>query len=140
MAKGNKKRRDLINNPIANQRLPFTIRSQSTPFSFRFTNFEDRRRFHFDGSYRPALRFSGVPARYSVGPTSTRRSGQSQKKFSGLRPEGGRTVLAFRDSGRVLICARRKMRREVLFARRKTGRVGQKRPRYSWYSAISCRR
>lgn len=136
MGKSNKKRRDTAVS-IANQRLPFAI---NTNQSFGFSQFGDRRNYHPDGFYRPALRFSGAPARYSVGPASTRRSQSIKKKFSGLRPESGRSFLAFSDPGRVLICARRKIRREVMFARRKTGRVGQKRPRFNWYSSISCRR
>lgn len=38
------------------------------------------------------------------------------------------------------ICERRKRRREVMFARRKNGRGGQRKPRWSEYSYLSCKR
>lgn len=138
MGKRNKQRRDPT-SPISNRRLPFAV---TTHQKFGFTNlrtFEDRRTFHPEGPIRPALRFSGVPARLRLRRSLTRRS-RPQKNFSGLRPESGRSLVAFRDPDRVLICVRRKMRREVLFAKRKTGRGGQKPPKYSWFSKVTCRR
>lgn len=133
MGKSNKRRRDVN---IANQRLPFAV-SPHRPFGLR--TFEDRRTFHFDGPYRAATRFSGVPARIGLHRAVTRRY-SPKKNFSGLRPESGRSLVAFRDPDRVLICVRRRQRREVLFARRKTGRGGQKPPKYSWFSRVTCGR
>lgn len=133
----NKQRRD-VPSSIANRRLPFAL-SPSRPFGLR--TFEDRRTFDFNGPYRPALRFSGVPASLTTHRALTRRARIPRKKnFSGLRPEDGRSLVAFRDPDRVLICARRRQRREVMFARRKTGKRGQKRPKFSWFSKVSCGR
>lgn len=47
--------------------------------------------------------------------------------------------VAFRNPQSVLVCVRRKMRREVLHALRKTGSgSGRKKPKRNWTSGISC--
>jgi len=83
---------------------------------------EDRRQWHPEGPNRDARSFSRF------------RSGLTALKYGAI------STVAFRGSPSVLACVRRKARRNVLFAKRKTGRVGQKRPRFNWLSKISCRR
>ena len=46
--------------------------------------------------------------------------------------------LGFRDAHNVLTCVRRKQRKQVLFAKRKAGCGGQKKPRWSALSRIRC--
>lgn len=46
---------------------------------------------------------------------------------------------AFAAPRRVLICVRRKQRKEVLFAKNKAGRRGQRRPKFNRFSEISCK-
>lgn len=83
---------------------------------------EDRRRHHPDRRYRPALSFGRW------------RSTLKAIAF------GSAAMAAFNEPSRVAICVRRKIRREVMFARGKTGRRGQKRPKFNWFSRIACRR
>lgn len=137
MGKGNKHRRD---ESISNRRLPSAITTHRTDFGFtNLRTFEDRRSFDFNDVFRPARTFSGVVANTRLRRFPTRRS-QVQKKFSGLRPEYSRSFVAFTAPDRVLMCVRRKQRREVMFAKGKTGRRGQKRPKFNWFSRISCGR
>lgn len=49
------------------------------------------------------------------------------------------TGMGFAEPYRVFVCARRAARREVLHAFRKTGRGGQKSPRFTDNSLIHCR-
>lgn len=48
------------------------------------------------------------------------------------------TRLHFSNPARVLVCIRRKIRKQVLHAFRKTGKGGQKRPLRTRYRDISC--
>lgn len=63
-----------------------------------------------------------------------------------LRPDlmrrGGAvpSQVAFRGAPSVLVCIRRGMRREVLFAKKRAGRAPKRRPRWSVYSKIVCGR
>lgn len=92
------------------------------------TMLEDRRVFHPERDYRPARTFSRIDQRRLV-PASLvtdriMRSGQ----------------LRFAVPDKVVVCVRRKQRREVLHALRRTGK-GAGAPRHRNYqSDISCKR
>jgi len=47
-------------------------------------------------------------------------------------------AIGFNRPNKVLTCVRRKIRREVMFALNKTGRRGQRRPKFNWRSFIKC--
>lgn len=94
--------------------------------------FEDRRFFHPEAPYAPARSFSKTRHRI-VYPTPVRRVKRSAQNISYPSPH-----VVFANSPKVLICVRRKIRKEVLHAYRKTGKVGQKRPRRNFYSDIHC--
>lgn len=51
-----------------------------------------------------------------------------------------RKRLGFSVSRRMEACIRRWTRKEVLFAKRKTGKAGQKKPVRNFWSALSCQR
>lgn len=52
-----------------------------------------------------------------------------------------RSLVGFRAPQSILICIRRRMRREALFGLGKVrGPASRKRPRRNWYSSVSCRR
>jgi hypothetical protein len=51
-----------------------------------------------------------------------------------------KAIHAFRVPEEVAVCVRRKIRKEVLHAIRKAGKVGQRRPKRNFTSQISCRR
>lgn len=91
---------------------------------------EDRRVFHPQGVRRPAKSF--------LGNSHTLRAPEpSPAMLSKPRPYITPGV-AFEDPNKVLVCVRRKRRREVLHAFNKTGKTGQKKPRQSYYSSVKC--
>ena len=147
MAKNNKNRRRDVST-IANPRLPpvnnrYVTRLPQSPL-LKLRLFEDRRRWHPEGKYAPARSFSRSRHRLKVGeaPETVRRSGQTSRRDTRYAPKlrYPSATIGFTAPSSVLVCVRRNMRRQVLHALRKTGKVGQRRPRRSWYSSISCKR
>lgn len=86
---------------------------------------EDRRTYHPLGADRPARQVSGHPSKpLRVTPS---------RKFK--IP----TQLGFTDPRQVAVCVRRKQRKEVLHALKKTGKGKRhRRPRRTWLSNIRC--
>lgn len=141
--KKNTSRRDVVtSHSITNRRLPRSVLSLVSPVPYLspLTHIEDRRLWHPEGRYAPARSFSRSRHRLTIVSGSSRshvsRRSRGLPSLSSLPAHR----IGFEQPERVLICVRRKMRREVLHALRKTGRVGQRRPRRNWYSSISCRR
>ncbi|AZL82957.1 hypothetical protein [Apis mellifera associated microvirus 51] len=140
--RSSRQRRDSTH--IANQRLPLSPLENL----FRVTKpplvvFEDRRQWHPEGKYAPARSFSSSRHRLREVPGISRGNSRNDRsrRSSGFRlHDPGPLKIGFGNPSRVLVCVRRRIRKEVLFARRKTGRVGQRRPRFNFYSQISCRR
>ncbi len=94
---------------------------------------EDRRTFHPDVNNRP-IAWTRNAHRLVV----------RDKTYSKVRrplpyQSGTKATVAFTDPKRVVVCVRRNQRKEVLHALKKTGRVGQKRPRRNELSNISCK-
>lgn len=119
---------DIANEPL----LDFPLVFPSLPGGLEF---EDRRTWHPEPDTRPALSFDGEHHQLEV----------ARRVRPGGRP-GGRLVagfpspiVAFKTPSRVLICVRRKSRREVLFAYRRTRRGAGGRRRRNSYSLVSCR-
>lgn len=84
---------------------------------------EDRRLWHPERAFRPALSF-GRKSRLVVAPTKSRIMSHR---------------IAFDVPKRVAICVRRKSRKEVLFAKNKAGRGGARRsPRRNYWSSVNC--
>lgn len=77
----------------------------------------------------------GTPARVTTRPVKT--YSPSLRTF-GAPKRALREVKQFVDPRSVLVCARRKMRREVLHALRKAGKRGQKTPRRNYWSDVHC--
>lgn len=94
---------------------------------FAYNLVEDRRTFHPERAFRPALLFSGRPSRTTFKPSSVRYPGDVPAR------------VMFRAPPKVLVCVRRQARKEVLHALRKTGRVGQRAPRRNLFSSVSCK-
>lgn len=90
---------------------------------------EDRRTYHPLGPMRPPKTWSG----HSVTPVKPKFS---NKKFQRNLPFG----LQFAAPKETLVCVRRKRRKEVLHALKKTGKgAGRRRkPRRNFYSWIGC--
>lgn len=129
MAKNKSSRVGRDTSDIAKRSLPLPFLTSfpsprpvfTTQLSLPLTEVEDRRVFHPSGPVRPALNRNGR---------------QHQLKASGTlyHPRAG-----FQDEHRVLVCVRRKQREEVLHAKRKTGKKGQRKPRFNYYSSITCK-
>lgn len=97
---------------------------------------EDGRRFNPDAAFRPPQTVFGRPARWSV-------SYGSPPNNRGVRSKGVSDIGArsgFEDARNVIVCVRRKERREVLHALRRTGSGSGRGPRrISWKSSIGCK-
>lgn len=90
----------------------------------------DRRTFYPD-VYRPADVVGRRVARTLVLAAPTAR-----ERRSNVMPKD---VFRFAEPNRVLICGRRQVRKEVLFAKRKTGAGARARRDRNMFSDISCR-
>lgn len=103
---------------------------------------EDRRTWHPNGIFRPARSFWGRPMfhRLVLVDRLHRLQGRrrSLDRVRGLSQT--HAVVAFREPDRVLVCVRRAVRREVMHAIGKAGGTGQRPPKRSWLSSVSCRR
>lgn len=93
------------------------------------TAVEDRRTYHPLGVFRPAATLGDLRAR-----TVVPRAARKASRF--VVPSG----LRFMVPERVAICARRKVRKEVMHALGRAGSGGMRKPRRKWFSAISCKR
>lgn len=90
---------------------------------------EDRRTFHPARASRPALSFSGVQHRLVAPVGVTRREAARVPRR-----------VVFYQPDRVIVCARRRSRREVLFALGRTGKGAKSRRSRNMFSDVSCRR
>lgn len=110
-------------SPIASRRL---LPDLLVPPPSLLRAFEDRRSFHPLGDFRPALTFSRKEFS-RVSDAATPLSKVPRFRFS--RPD------------KVLVCVRRGVRREVIFAKRKAGKGSRSnRRRRNYYSEVSCAR
>lgn len=93
---------------------------------------EDNRTFHPSGSSRAP--------RFAVRLSARDRQPSPRQRQVGYRPRSQtKAVIAFEQPDQVVLCVRRKERREVLFAKRRHGRGGRRPRRRTWKSQISCR-
>lgn len=93
------------------------------------TLYQDLRTYHPEGPFRP-LFSSPRPAARIVG-----KALKSSRTRWGEGPHPG---LTFAAPNKVLLCVRRKRRKEVMFAKNKAGKRGQRKPRRNYWSSISC--
>lgn len=80
--------------------------------------------------------FGPRAARFLSGPVAS--VGAVTPKNSKRAPSRVPYQIAFSAPAETLVCIRRKRRKEVLFAKRKTGKGGQRRPRRTPWSKIKC--
>lgn len=92
---------------------------------------EDRRLYDPSHDYRRARGLSRLDQSVVVAKPRSRVVG-SRRGFVG-------DVFSFKDAKRVAVCLRRKERREVMFAKRKTGKGSRAPRRRNYYSSVSCR-
>lgn len=120
---------------IANLSLPRTL-SPSTLLS----DIEDNRQYHPEGADRSPRLLSGNNYSISVGDRST-RSSLKKSLYGPFIASQTKAKIIFSEPDRTLVCLRRKQRKEILHAKRKTGRGGRPKrsPRRNWKSDIACR-
>lgn len=98
--------------------------------------YEDRRYWHPEGNIAPARSFSHPRHRLK---TVVPRSRQNELPYKNVGYSPVPYLVGFRNPSRVLICVRRKQRREVMFAMGYGGKAGnQFRHRTSEYSDVRC--
>lgn len=102
------------------------------------SKYEDRRLWHPERNYYADAKSFNSTRHRLVYPSVNRQ-------FESIRPRRSllsqiNSAIAFAAPKKVLICVRRKIRKSVLHALGKTGRGGQKSPRFSYYSSIQCKR
>lgn len=106
----------------------------------KLTKIEDRRTYHPQGPQRPAR--SVQKAHHKLRAISARRSSpQVVKPPRRLRKAVQKLSdrIGFEGPRKVLICIRRRMRKEVMFALGKTGAGAKARTHHqSYYSSIRC--
>jgi len=105
---------------------------------------EDRRRYHPEGKGRPATTFRAIPSRFKVGTVPFPKAKPQTGTPWDVRTQSNESPpwqIAFEEPSRVLVCVRRKIRKEVLHAfgiagRRGLGRGGVQ---FNENSKFSCR-
>lgn len=117
-----RKSRNTRDNRVIANRPRLGLRPLSSLFSTGVSRqIEDRRLFHPDGYSRPASSFQSFNHRLRASP--------SRKLPFGV---------GFVSPSKVLVCVRRKIRREVMFAKGGAGSRRMSRPRRSYYSDVRC--
>lgn len=101
------------------------FRDLASPQVGPLSEIEDRRTYHPLDDFRPAMEIGGTHTTPRV----------VKKSFKRQLPFG----LQFAVPEKTIICVRRKTRKEVLHAKRKTGRgKGRRYPTKNWFSKIGC--
>lgn len=100
--------------PLANTPLAETL----------FDEIEDRRTFHPDDQFRQPLNLAAAPADF-------RRSSSPARTFQSDHAR-------FDHPKSVLLCVRRKQRREVIFAKRKRKKGAGAKRRRNYFSNVRC--
>jgi len=128
------KRRSRVGSNYTNSQL-------MTPLQEAWVDFEMERRAAtpVDPGYMSAIEEAWLDDRRKFHPEGKRRSYRSPIVVTPSRGRRLPSTVAFEDPVTAIVCARRRMRREVLFAlklRRKRGRGG--RARHTFHSLVRC--
>lgn len=119
--------------PFENPSVPLLPTLSPLSVNDPLSEIEDRRSYHPLGRARPAIYATGALKLKDRSPSKL------QKKY-GFRPRSQtNAILTFHRPSQVALCVRRKQRREILFAKRRTGGGGRGPRRRNWTTQISCR-
>lgn len=136
--------------PISTRSVPrFALSPSVAPTNYRaildqfrpvtLTEVEDRRTHHPLGSFRPPRTVSGVAARVGLAERTVPARARPSLINRKLRSQT-KALVAFQEPNRVVMCIRRKQRRQVLHAKGIAGsRMRMRSPRKNAWSSISCR-
>lgn len=131
MARGSRNRNRYSERDLHISLTPSPRVARVVPLSQNLSLIQDLRTFDFEPATRPVLSLGGRVASYTAanpvkGPTRRTRS---------LLPG----AVAFKAPSQVLVCVRRKKRKEVLFAKKKTGRGARSKfRRRNYFSNVRC--
>lgn len=136
MAKG-KSSRSGTREPSDSLTVSLRSRRQKSPLSRHLvlSQIQDLRSYYDAPALRPALLFSGSPARVGLEPAPNKNKNNVRARPTAVH----RAQLAFTAPGETLVCVRRARRKEVLFAKNKAGKRGQRKARWSQWSKYKCR-
>lgn len=95
---------------------------------FDYTPIMDRRIYHPEGIYSPVYTKFAQPTK--IKEVRTRVYTRPTVSF--------RHDFGFANVSQVITCVRRKIRKQVLHAFKKTGKSGQRTPRYNYLSKVRC--
>lgn len=124
MAKGKSRSGGTTQTPLTRStRVPL-----GTLPTVRLTQIQDLRAFDPEPELSPARDILGRIASVTGTTPKKQTRGRSRVPFQ----------LAFKAPKQTLVCIRRKTRKQVLFAKRKTGKGGQRRARWSKWSSVKC--
>lgn len=135
-------RRDVSTTIAKTRVLPVTVSPPRSTLQFDLfplSDVEDRRTYHPEGSFAPARSFS-KPRHRLVAVDRRPKKNQVFSHFGSRGISGTKAIIAFKAPDKVLVCVRRSIRKQVLHALNKSGRRGQRKPRFNYYSSVSCRR
>lgn len=128
---------DIASSPTTNSLATLELLRSLRPLQL----LEDRRQFHPEREARPARGFFSPRHRLTVseGRQAATPQLRPRRKFS---PDTISPVVKFGERHQVAVCVRRRVRKQVLHALRKTGggKGRRRHPRRSFYSSISCKR
>lgn len=119
---------------LGNSILDDLLRRYPSPTSV--LTLDDRRTFHPDGFFRPAV--SSVRGDRSVVERQFGPQFIGHRINNNTKPSRSFYAFGFKVPERVAVCVRRKSRREVLFAKRHTGRGARSRKRFNYWSDVRC--
>lgn len=132
-------RRTRVTTPVQRDTRSIARRSLLKRVYLPVSQLEDRRVFHPERAARVPRTLEGRPVHVRVKnpPRPEGIGGGFGERFAAAAavPFG----LSFADASRVVVCTRRKARREVLHANGVAGRRGLKPPRFNFWSKISCK-
>lgn len=143
MARGRSRSRrnnQIGGSPVGRETNRFARRSLPLQRKSILTQIEDRRAYHPEGETRTPKKITGIPSRVVVNRPRSLRDGRGLSFYDRVTAIPAVPVgLSFQDSTRVILCTRRKMRKEVLHAKGVAGTKGLKPPRFNYWSKISCK-
>lgn len=124
------------------------VPKRSFRFNTRLFEIEDRRHFHPEGKERQATDFRGLRVRFRVAGIPIAKAKRPEGRVWDARTQGYDPLpwrIQFERPERVLLCVRRKIRREVMhaFAGGMGAKLGKlthlfRKPKYTKYSTVRC--
>lgn len=128
--------------PAKPKKFKKTFAPKVTHTAPKLSEIEDRRTWHPSGKTRPARSLTRSQHQLKIATkrhTSPRSTDPVHKKIQRARDARLPHRVQFDAPENVLVCIRRKQRKQVLFALRKTGKGARaRRHRQSYYSSIGC--